>query len=215
MSGERRHAQALIGEAERVLAPLGLALSEEKTRVVSIDEGFDFLGFRIQRQRGRHGRPHVYTYPSQRSLASVKAKVRQITRRGHNQTLEQLLQRLNPVLRGWCAYFRHGVSKRTFSYLRAFTWRRVVCWLRRKHPKLNWRTLRRRQLPGWWPTHGDTALYDPGVVAVTRYRYRDIRLSTGVPAVIRRSGCWATVSSEGRANTLPPEAVLNSAPEGV
>jgi len=139
----------------------GLALSQEKTRVVSIDEGFDFLGFTIKRSRGRHGRRHVYTYPSRRSLASVKAKVRQITRGGHNQTLEQLLHRLNTVLRGWCAYFRHGVSKRTFSYLRAFTWRQVVCWLRRKHPKANWRTLWRRHLPGWWPTSGDTVLYNP------------------------------------------------------
>ena len=82
------------------------------------------------------------------------------------------------MLRGWCAYFRHGVSKRTFSYLRAFTWRRVVCWLRRKHPKANWRTLRSHYLPGWWPTHGDAALYNPGGVAVTRYRYRGKKIPT-------------------------------------
>ena len=60
----------------------------------------------------------------------------------------ELLRRLNPVLRGWTNYFRHGVSKATFGYLRAYTWARVVNWLRRKHPHANWKWLRRRYLPG-------------------------------------------------------------------
>jgi RNA-directed DNA polymerase len=148
VAGERRDAEALVGETERVIAPLGLRLSREKTRVTHIGEGFDFLGFTVKRSRGRHGRPVIHTYPSRRSLQSVKDAVRRITRTGDNQTLDQLLHRLNPVRRGWCAYFRHGVSKQTFNYLRAFTWRRVVCWLRRKHPKANWRWLRRRYLDG-------------------------------------------------------------------
>jgi RNA-directed DNA polymerase len=178
LAGERRHAEALIDEIERLIAPLGLTLSMEKTRVAHIDEGIEFLGFTIKRSRGRHGRRYVYTYPSKPSLAAVKATVRAITRTGHNQTLDQLLHRLLPVLRGWCAYFRHGASKRTFNYLRAYTWRRVVQWLRRKHPKANWRWLRRRYLPGWWPAHNGVVLYNPAGVAVTRYRYRGAKIPT-------------------------------------
>ena len=178
VAGERRHAEAFVAETAAVVAPLGLALSQEKTRVVHVDEGLDFLGWRLQRQRGRHGRRNVYTYPSKPSLQAVKARVRQITRTGHNQALDQLLHRLNPVLRGWCAYFRHGVSKRTFNYLRAFAWRRVVCWLRRKHPKANWRWLRRHYLPGWWPTDATVALYNPGAVRIVRYRYRGTKIAT-------------------------------------
>ena len=66
-----------------VLAPMGLRLSEEKTRVCHIDEGFDFLGWRIQRRswRGRTGKRAVYTYPSKKALASVMDKVRTLTRR--------------------------------------------------------------------------------------------------------------------------------------
>jgi RNA-directed DNA polymerase len=110
VSGERRHAEQLVAQTETVLAPLGLSLAPEKTRVAHIDEGIDFLGWRVKRQRrGSDGRRYVYTYPSKRSLAAVKAKVRQITRSGHNQALAQLLHRLNPVLRGRCAYFRCGV----------------------------------------------------------------------------------------------------------
>jgi hypothetical protein len=93
---------------------MGLRLSEAKTRVCHIDEGFDFLGFRIQRRtkRGTHKRV-VYTYPSKKSLGTVIAKVRTLTMRSSNPTLPVLLNRLNPVLRGWCNYFRHGVSSAT------------------------------------------------------------------------------------------------------
>jgi RNA-directed DNA polymerase len=168
VAGKRRHAEALIAQTEQVIAPLGLSLAPEKTRVV---QGIDFLGWRIKRQRrGSDGRRFVYSYPSKRSLASVKAKVRQITRSGHNQTLAQQLHRLNAVLRGWCAYFRCGVSSQTFAYLDAFTWRRVVRWLRNKYPKHNWRWLIRRHLPGWRPTDGEVTLFRPARGSTTRYR---------------------------------------------
>jgi RNA-directed DNA polymerase len=178
LSGQRKHAEALVAETAAVLAPLGLTLSQEKTRITHIDEGIEFLGWRIQRHRASNGRSYVYTYASKPSLAAVKAKVKAITRCGHNQTLGQLLHRLNPVLRGWCAYFRGGVSGRTFSYLRAYIWRRVTCWLRRKHPKADWRWLKRRYLPRWWPTDGETVLYDPGSVRIEYYRYRGAKIAT-------------------------------------
>ena len=93
-------------------------------------------------------------------------------RLGAADPLSELPRRLNPVLRGWTNYFRHGVSKATFGYLRAYTWARVVNWLRRKHPHANWKWLRRRYLPGWWPTEGDTTMFDPNAVAITYVRYR-------------------------------------------
>ena len=178
VAGDRNHAEALVAETERVIRPLGLALSPEKTRVTHIDEGIEFLGWRIKRQRGRDRRPHVYTYPSKRSLQAVMAKVKKITRSDYNQPLGQLLHRLNPVLRGWCAYFQNGVSSQTFGYLRAYTWRRVIRWLRRKHRKASWRWLRRRYLSGWWPTHATTVLFDPSGVRTTRYRYRSKKIPT-------------------------------------
>jgi RNA-directed DNA polymerase len=154
-----------------------MRLSEEKTKIVHIDEGFDFLGWHLQRQRKRGTEKRfVYTYPSAKALASVKAKVRTLTRGGTNQTLEDLLDRLNPVLRGWANFFKYGSSSRTLSYLRAFTWHRVICWLRHKHPQGNWKQLRRRYLQRWWPTQGKAILFDPASVAVTRYRFRGERI---------------------------------------
>jgi RNA-directed DNA polymerase len=173
VNGTQAHAEVLREEVAAVLAPMGLRLSEAKTRICHIDEGFDFLGFRIQRRRKRGTTGHVvYTYPSKKALASIVGRVRALTRRSSHPTLAVLLRQLNPVLRGWCTYFRHGVSKATFGYLDQYTWHRVVRWIRKRHHRTKWAVLMRRYLPGWRPTEDQVALFDPQSVTVTRYRYR-------------------------------------------
>jgi RNA-directed DNA polymerase len=179
IKGTREHAEALRAETSGVLAPIGLRLSEEKTRVCHIDEGFDFLGYRIQRRsrRGRTGKRAVYTYPSKKALASVMNKVRSLTRRQKHRTLADLLHAVNRVLRGWCNYFRHGVSAQTFSYLEHYTWHRVAEWIRKRHNGLSWGSLR-RLLPGWEIRDGQTELFRPQTVAIVRYRYRGAQIPT-------------------------------------
>ena len=72
----------------------------------------DFLGWRIQRRRKRGSNRHyVYTYPAKKALRAVTRKVKTLCRQvGTDQSLDALFLRLNPVLRGWCGYFRPGVS---------------------------------------------------------------------------------------------------------
>jgi RNA-directed DNA polymerase len=180
VGGTRDDAEALFDEVATVLAPMGLRLSEEKTRVCHIDEGFDFLGWRIQRRamRGQGGKRALYTYPSKKALLSVMSKVRALTRRHKHRTLAALLRRLNSVLRGWCNYFRHGVSSRTFNYLDHFAWWRIVGWLRKRHLGLNWGTLHRRFLPNWQIRDGGTAMFRPQEMAIVRYRFRGTRIPT-------------------------------------
>lgn len=174
VSGTREHAEALWEQTTDVLAPLGLHLSQEKTSVVHIDDGFDFLGFRIQRHHKRGtSKSFVYTFPARKSVASVRRKVKAITKQGTNQPLSELLRQLNMLLRGWTRYFQHAVSKRVFGYLRHYTWSRVVTWLRNKHRRTGWKALRRYYSDqGWWPQHAGVVLFDPAAVSVTRYRYR-------------------------------------------
>ena len=132
--GTREHADAVQTEAAAALAPMGLRLSAAKTRVCHIDEGFDFLGFHIQRRRKRGtSRQAIYTYPSAKALLAIKRRVRSLTRRELHRTLADLLRRLNPAFRGWCTYFQHGVSKRTFGYVGDFAFWRVIGWLRKHH----------------------------------------------------------------------------------
>jgi RNA-directed DNA polymerase len=180
IAGARQDAEALWDEVGSVLAPMGLRLSAEKTRVCHIDEGFDFLGWRIQRraQRGRNGKRAVYTYPSKKSLLSVTAKVRSLTRRNRHRSLAVVLCRLNPVLRGWCNYFRHGVSQRTFSYVDYFVFWRVLGWLHKRHHGLSKRTLVRRHLPEWKISADGVELFRPETVTIDRYRYRGSKIPT-------------------------------------
>jgi RNA-directed DNA polymerase len=169
--GTRSDAETLCGHIAMVLATVGLRLSQAKTKIAHIDEGFDFLGYRVQRHRKRGTtKQFVYVYPSKASLLKVVARVKATCRQGINEPLSALLHRLNPVLRGWTNYFRFGVSKATFSYLRAYSWSRVVGWLRRKHPRTKWEWLRRHYLPRWWPADGGTAMFNPAGVGI-RYVY--------------------------------------------
>ncbi len=100
VAGDRRHAEALREEVAAVLAPLGLRLSPEKTRVVHIDEGFDFLGFHIRRMRKRGtSRQYVYTTPSRKSIQSIKDKVSELTYRSTRyQDLAEVITSLNQAL---------------------------------------------------------------------------------------------------------------------
>lgn len=180
--GSKAHAEALWEEVAAVLAPMGLRLSTTKTRVCHLDEGFVFLGFHIQRRRKRGtNKQYVYTYPSKKALASITGKVRALTNRSRHKTLTDLLRQLNSTLRGWCNYFRHGVSAATFRYLDMFTWRRVTRWLRKRHQGINWKTLYRRLLtarPGNRPAEGKVMLFMCQQVEVTRYRWRGHHIAT-------------------------------------
>ena len=180
VNGQRADADALWDEVGQVLAPMGLRLSVAKTKVVHIDDGFDFLGWHIQRRRwgGRTGKRAVYTYPSKKALASIIGKVRDWTRRAKHRTLSDLLRRLNPVLRGWCTYFRHGVSSRTFSYLDHYAFWRIVAWLKKRHVGLNMHTLVRRFMPNWVIRAGRIEMFRPQALPIERYKYRGTKIPT-------------------------------------
>ena len=184
--GSRADAEALFAEVAQVLAPAGLSLSEEKTRVVHIDEGFDFLGWRIQRRTKRGtNKKAVYTYPSKKAVQAIIDKIRVLTRRNSFPTLADLIGWLNPTIKGWCEYYKHGVSKAIFGYVDHYTFHRVLGWLLKQHPKLNKHTVVRRYMPGWRIADGRRELFRASKVPVTRYRYRGTRIPTpwGIPTV--------------------------------
>jgi RNA-directed DNA polymerase len=176
VNGTRQDTEALREEVARVLAPMGLRLSEAKTKVVHLSEGFDFLGFRIQwrRKQGTSNR-YVYTFISSRALRSVKAKIRAVTHRTSQQDLAVVLINLNRITHGWANYFRHAVAKHAFRKIDDLAWWRVVRMLRTRH-HWGWKDVRRR-LTGptgqWRPITADgIELRKIAKVPVTRYRYR-------------------------------------------
>jgi RNA-directed DNA polymerase len=179
VSGERRHAEALRAETAAVLAPLGLRLAEEKTRIVHISEGFEFLGFTIRRMRKRGTqKQYVYTVPSPKATQAIKDKVSARTYRStQNQSPEALIQGVNRTLAGWANYFRHGVSSAVFHAVDQHAWGRIMRWLRRKYKGrtgLSMSELRQRFCaPGTWKFAVNGVRFTgAAAVPVTRYRYR-------------------------------------------
>ena len=184
VSGDRHHAEALREEVAAVLAPLGLRLAPEKTRTVHIDEGFDFLGQHIRKMRKRGtSKYYVYTKPSRKAIQAIKDKVKAKTYRStRHKDLDELIISLNGSLAGWANYFRHGVSKATFSAIDAFTWGRLMRWIRAKHKGrtgLGMNELRRRFCDqGWRFAWKGVVFTGTSSVAVTRYRYRGSAIPT-------------------------------------
>ena len=134
---------------------MGLRLSAEKTLITHIDEGLDFLGWRIQRHRKRGtNRHYVYIYPARKALTAVTAKVKTTCRRDRDRASRSMscCIRLNPVLRGWCAYFRSGCPAATFSYLSPYSGDGNGDGCAENTARSKWKHLRRRYCNGgWWP----------------------------------------------------------------
>jgi RNA-directed DNA polymerase len=119
-----------------------LELSESKTHITHINDGFTFLGFGIRRYQGTHGKPVVLIRPSQANIRKFKTKIKELTRR--NTTWEPVwykVMQLNRILRGWSAYYQHVNAKTTFSKLDWWVLDRVFRWARKKHGKPAWRTI--------------------------------------------------------------------------
>ena len=184
VSGERRHAETLREEVTAVLAPMGLRLAPEKTRVVHMDEGFTFLGFDIRRMRKRGTQKYyVYTRPSRKAVQAIKDKVTAKTYRStRHMGLDELITSLNRSLAGWANYFRYGVSKAVFSAVDSHAWNRLMRWIRAKYAgkhRLGMKELRRRFCDqGWRFACNGVVFTGAASVAVTRYRYRGNTIAT-------------------------------------
>jgi RNA-directed DNA polymerase len=105
------------------LAPRGLVFNEDKTRVVGLDEGFDFLGFNVRRYRGK-----LLIRPSKAAVRRIRERLRTELRSLRGTNARAVLQRLNPIIRGWAAYYRTQVSSATFNTLDAYTWKLTYKW---------------------------------------------------------------------------------------
>ena len=121
----------------KMLAERGLELSPEKTRIVHITQGFDFLGFNIRHYKtpnsSRSGYKLLIT-PSKESQKKIRKKLREEWRRMKGAPVGAVIKRLNPIIRGWANYFRIGVSSKVFSKLSNHLHRRQMRYAKHRHP---------------------------------------------------------------------------------
>lgn len=108
----------------------GLRLSETKTRITHIKDGFDFLGHQVRKLSGR-----ILIQPSRRNLHDFLEKVRAIIKQNPQAKTENLIFQLNSVIRGWANYHRHGVSKQSFRKVDHAIFSALWRWAKRRHPK--------------------------------------------------------------------------------
>ncbi len=131
----REEAETTLERVHQILeGQLGLQLYPQKTRIVHITEGFEFLGFCIwQDDRGLHLQPRA------RAIQRLKEKVRQLTRRLQPRRVDQLVAALNPVVRGWGGYFRIGELRRIGQRLDRWILRRLRAFMAKRWRTANWR----------------------------------------------------------------------------
>jgi RNA-directed DNA polymerase len=146
----RAEAERALASARAVLEDeLKLQLHSEKTRIVHVSQGFEFLGYKIGRGRGmrfRAGGPGLYAIPRQRSLDRFKDKVRAITHRRNPKSLAGMVEELNPVIRGWGQYYRRAHVRRLFHRLDGWIVRRVWSFSFKRWRVHGWRRLPERKL---------------------------------------------------------------------
>jgi RNA-directed DNA polymerase len=146
----------LVKAVERRLreefAKLGVEINEEKSRMVNLSKGesFAFLGFEYRRMLSRKGKWRVQYVPRLKKRTALLAKLREIFHRYVSQPVGRVIERINPVLRGWVNYFAVGHSSRCFSFVKDWVERKI-----RRH------LMRARQRPGFgWNRWSRTWLYE-------------------------------------------------------
>ncbi|HJE67552.1 MULTISPECIES: group II intron reverse transcriptase/maturase [Pseudomonas] len=127
----------VIPWVEHFLSVRGVSLSEEKTQITHILQGFDFLGWNFRKYvpKSPYRRTKLFTKPSKKNISTFYRKVRDIVRSSGALTQEELIGRLNPVLRGWAQYHSQAVAKATFKKLDNLIFWLLRRWAKRRHPK--------------------------------------------------------------------------------
>ncbi len=149
----RWDAERALTSARAVLeGELGLRVHPDKTRIVYVAQGFEFLGYKIKqgerRLRYRQAGPDLYAYPRDRTIERFKKRVRQITNRRNPKKLGGLLDELNPVIRGWGNYYRRAHVRRLFHRLDGWILRRIWSWRYKRWRCRGWQKLPRTKLYG-------------------------------------------------------------------
>ena len=131
---------------EDFLATRGLLLAKAKTKIVHIDEGFDFVGWNFRKYSGT-----LLIKPSKKNIKAFYEKLRNAISDNLGATQENLIRLLNPILRGWALYHSPVVAKQAFSRMESLLFWRLMRWAKRRHPMKSAEWIRKK----YWRTIGN------------------------------------------------------------
>lgn len=154
---------------EEFLRDRGLTLSEAKTRIVEINEGFDFLGFHVRKYG--HGEKTLVVPQKEKVVKHLRA-IKAYLDTHRQAPAGQVIRDLNPVIRGWSNYYRHVSASRTFAKVRHRQWQVLWRWAKRRHPKKPRRWVKARYFrdDGYWTFQaGEAELAKPDATPITRF----------------------------------------------
>jgi RNA-directed DNA polymerase len=154
----------------------GLELSHEKTSITHVDDGFDFLGQTVRRYGTK-----LLLKPSRKNVRTFLAKIDDtIQHEGGFLSAGQLIDRLNPQIRGWALYHRHASSARTFARVDDALYRKLWRWARRRHRNKSARWLKKKYFTLFggarWRFHGTVTDKDGGQHTVVLFRARSVTI---------------------------------------
>jgi RNA-directed DNA polymerase len=144
---QAEHVKARLAEW---LAPRGLAFNEDKTRIVRLEDGFDFLGFNIRRYNRK-----LLIKPSSAAVKRLRERLAAETRAVRGANAAAVIMKLSPVIRGWAAYYRTVVSSEIFSSLDSYLWKLLWKWARWRHQNKPGRWVAARYFGKFNPSRND------------------------------------------------------------
>lgn len=141
------------------LTKLEVTLNEAKTKDVDLlkGESFGYLGFECRLAISRRGNRFLLKAPQQKKRVEVMGKIREVIQKAGRMKVRAVIQRINPILRGWVNYFRTGHASKTFSYLRWYVEQRIRQWAMRKQSRrgMGWKKWSSEVLYGVWGLYND------------------------------------------------------------
>ncbi len=152
-------AHAAVDAARRILKQLGVEVHPQKTRVVHVRDGFEFLGYKIKRGKRKLYLPEskirsqarqgaLYAYPKEKSIRRFMDRVRQRTKRKAPLNTEELIAELNPLVRGWGEYYKRAHVRLLFNRLDRWILRRLWSHRFKRWRNAGWKRLPERVLYG-------------------------------------------------------------------
>jgi RNA-directed DNA polymerase len=146
----RDQAEQVKARLAEWLKPRGLVFNQDKTKITHLEQGVDFLGFEIRRFNGK-----LLTKPSKDALRRIRRRLSAEVKALRGANADAVIARLNPIITGWAAYYRIGVSSRAYSRLDAHLWRLAWKWARLAHPNKPRRWVTARYFGMFNPSRND------------------------------------------------------------
>ena len=150
----KEEAEIAIVKLNLWLRKRGLSLSQEKTNISHIGEGFNFLGFNIRMYDSKK-RHKLLIKPSKESLVKFRQKLKSTWKKLRGAPINNVISTLNPILRGWANYYKIGVSSEIFSNLDNYLWIRQYRHTRRTHPMKSWNWIKNKYWGRLYPDRKD------------------------------------------------------------